>query len=360
MVIQSLNPYRVERSLLWRNRCAEWRAHRNESTFHALTWLLLTTLAMLGLWQAWPQLTAFVELSITRWPIVSILVSTWALAQHQSLALRGQRERWSRHWLVAQPIAEALHHRILIWQTLLRAMLQWLSGASLLLGARASIAVQLSWFGIVMLAMILGWREVKRSSRTMFSAPCRQSVFAHQGKGSLWTWQWTEAAAGLAPYRVSRLAWLLLLIPTGHWSAIPIAFVVMALAVAVVAWSRSLAVMPAAQRLLLAQPLPARRLLLGCAAFPLLLLIMVTIGLLGLLGLVDKLQWGLPLATGLAMPALLHWACTAAERHRPARIGLLLRLHLAVLVATLQAMPILLAPVWLVQMSVLLRRGLQK
>ncbi len=360
MAFHSINPYRVERRLLWRNRIAEWRTRRDESIFHALAWLLLAALAAIGIWQAWPQLIAVIELSITRWPTASILVSSWALAQQQSLALRAQRERWSRHWLVAQPIAETLRRRILLRQTLLRAMLQWLSGVALLLGAQASMAAQLSWFGIVMLAVILGWLDAKRSTRTMLSAPRRQSVFANQGRGSLWTWQWTEAAAGLAPYRVSRLAWLLLLIPTGHWSAIPIAFVVMALAVAVVAWSRSLAVMPAAQRLLLAQPLPAQRLLRGCAAFPLLLLLLVTVGLLGLLGLVDKLQWGLPLAAGLAMPAALHWACTAAERHRPGRIGLLLSLHLAILVATLQAMPILLVPVWLVQMSVLLRRGLQK
>ncbi len=352
------DPYRHERQLVWRNRVADWRARADEAGFHLLALLALTIVAALSLGYSWPSLMAAVQRVVATWPTAATLLSVLVLTELHAAALRRQRSLWSRHWLVAQPIKVGLQRRILQSQTMLRVLMQLLLGGGLLCAATLDIRVLAIWTSVVMLAAVLGWRSAHRAMPSTAHTR-RQTVFTPRGRGSFLTWQCTEAIASLAPYRVSRLIWLLLLVPRGQWLEIGLALVLVLLGIAFVAWSRSLAVLPAAERWLLVQPLPARSLLLRAALFPALLLAVVSTGLMLLLLVSGHAQWAPMVVMALLLPALLHFACSAAERRRPSRIGMLLMLHLTILAALLQAMPLLLLPIWLLQMFWLLRKALR-
>jgi hypothetical protein len=125
------------------------------------------------------------------------------------------------------------------------------------------------------------------------------------------------------------------------------------------AWRRVLAVLPQAQAWLGAQPLPGARLLLGTVGVPL-LLVFVAAGLIGIALRVLGAP-ALALGVGVALPALatLHYACVAAERHRPGRIGLSLAVHLALLLGLIQAQPPLALVCWPAQVVWLLRRAIR-
>jgi hypothetical protein len=355
----TINPYRIEQRLHWRNRIALWRAQPGESAFHALAWAVLLVAAAVLLRQSWPRLIEGLELAITRWPSALLLVSLLALTQWQALALQTQRRRWARHWLIAQPIAESRRRRILIEQTLWRVGLQMLVGIVVLSGTRAAGLNLSVWIALVLLAAVLGWQGARRSVRNRTSATPRAAVWLSSGRGSLLRWQMSEAAASLAPQSMSRLLWLLLLVPTGDWTAFMLAAVVLALGVAAAAWSRMLAVMSAAQAWLAAQPLPPRRLLLGCAGLPSLLLLAVAAALMMLFGALGSARLCLPILAALLLLAPLHWACAAAERRRPRRIGLLFATQMLMLAAMVQIMAVLALPLWISQMWVLLKRAVR-
>jgi hypothetical protein len=355
----TINPYRIEQRLHWRNRISQWRAQPGESAFHALAWAVLLVAAAALLWQSWPRLIDGLELAIARWPGALLLVSLLALTQWQSLALQAQRRRWARHWLIAQPIAESRRRRVLIEQTLWRVALQMLVGAVVLSGTRAAGSNLFLWIALVLSAAILGWQGARRSGRNRISAAPRAFVWLASGRGSLLRWQMSEAVASLAPQSMSRLLWLLLLVPTGDWTAFMLAGVVLALGVAVAAWSRMLAVLPAAQAWLAVQPLPPRRLLLGCAGLPLVLLLTVAAALMALFGALGSARLCLPILAALLLLAPLHWGCAAAERRRPRRIGLLFTTQVLMLAAFVQVVAVLALPLWIAQMWLLLKRAVR-
>lgn len=354
---ERFNPYQRERLALWRNRIAHWRAEPGESVFLALGLAVFAVLAGAGLWQSAPHLIGALQLLITRWPASTALLALLGLAQIQAMAVQTQRAHWARHWLVAQPIDDALRRRILLRQVLLRAGAQTTILVTALYVAGAGPRAMWVGAAIAVIAALLGWLLAMRGARAIATLPRRQAVLAVRGRGSFWSWQWTEAAASLAPYRMARSALLILLVPMGDWTLIWLALSLMALAIAGVAWVRCLAVLPAAQSWLAVEALPAKHLLLACIGCPLLLLIAMLGALAFLLSLMGAAA-SLWILVVIALLAPLHWACTAAERRHPARIGLQLGLHLALLFAVVQAMPVLALPCWLMQMLVLLRRGL--
>ncbi len=354
-----INPYRLEQRLHWRNRMAHWRAQPGESVFHALAWAVLCVVAVALLWQSWPRLLEGLELAIMRWPSALLLVAVLILTQWQALALQAQRQRWARHWLIAQPIAESRRRRVLIEQALIRAGLQMLAGGVVLAGTRAAVPNVSIWIGLVLLATVLGWQGARRSARKRATAMPRATVWLASGRGSLSRWQISAAMASLAPRSMSRLLWLLLLVPTGDWTAFMFAAVVLALGIAVAAWSRMLAVLPAAQAWLTPQPLPPRRLLQSCVLLPLMLLLSVAAALMALFTALGSARLCLPILAALLLLATLHWACTAAERRRPRRIGLLFTTQVLVLAAMAQAVALLVLPLWIAQMLWLLKRAVR-
>ena len=147
------------------------------------------------------------------------------------------------------------------------------------------------------------------------------------------------------------------LVPRGSWTQITVALMLVGAGIAVVMWSRSVAVLPAAERWLAAQPLRGRDLIGRTAWFPALL---ATLGALAAALpplLMGRASWAALAAAAVLMPAALHFAVTAAERRRPGRIGLTFALHLMLLTAALQALPLLVPPLWLAQCAWLLRKG---
>jgi hypothetical protein len=354
-----INPYRLEQRLHWRNRVAQWRAQPGESAFHALAWAVLLVAAGVLLWQSWPRLIEVVDMAILRWPSALLLVAMLTLTQWQALAVQTQRQRWARHWLIAQPIAESRRRRVLIEQTLIRAGLQMLAGVVVLSGTRSAAPNVSIWIGLVLLAAALGWQGARRTARRDTAAMPRTAVWLASGPGSLLRWQISAALASLAPRSMSRLLWLLLLVPTGDWTAFMLAAVVLALGIAVAAWSRMLAVLPAAQAWLAPQPLPPRRLLLGCVGLPLMLLLSVVVALTMLFAALGSARLSLPILAALLLLATLHWACTAAERRRPRRIGMLFTTQVLLLAAMAQAMVLLVPPMWIAQMLWLIKRAVR-
>jgi hypothetical protein len=354
-----INPYRVEQRLHWRNRVAQWRAQPGESVFHALAWAVLFVVAAVLLLQSWPQLIEALDLAILRWPSALLLISILVLTQWQAMAMQAQRQRWARHWLIAQPIAESRRRRVLIEQTLIRAGLQMLAGGVVLSATRDEVTNVSIWIGLVLSAAVLGWQGARRTKRRDATAMPRAAVWLTSGPGSLLRWQISAALASLAPRSMSRLLWLLLLVPTGDWTAFMLAAVVLALGIAVAAWSRMLAVLPAAQAWLAAQPLPPRRLLLGCVGLPLGLLLSVAVALMALFVALGSTRLCLPILAAMLLLATLHWACTAAERRRPRRIGLLFTTQVLMLAAMAQTLALLVLPLWIAQMLWLIKRAVR-
>jgi hypothetical protein len=352
----SIDPYRRERQLLWQNRVAEWRAEPGEAAFHCGALALLAAFASVLLWQGWPRLLTTIAWLAGEWPLATALIALIALAELQAAALRRQRAQWARHWLIAQPIAEALRRRRLRMQVARRAALQIAIGSALLLAAGLPAVAALTWVVLVIAAALLGWRGAQRAAPAKSAAPRRESVLAPRAQGSFFAWQWTEAAAALVPYRLSRLVWLVLLVPRGSWTQITAVLMLVGAGIAVVMWSRSVAVLPAAQRWLAAQPLRGRDLIRRTARFPGLLATMLAILVTLPPMSIGRPAWAMVAAASVLMPASLHFAVTAAERRRPGRIGLTFALHLMVLAAALQALPLLVPALWLAQCVWLLRK----
>jgi hypothetical protein len=185
----------------------------------------------------------------------------------------------------------------------------------------------------------------------------RELPQAVRGRGSLWRWQMIESAAALAPRRLAWMLLLILLVPRGPALMILPAIALVVLGGLVHAWQRSLAVIPAAQPLMAAQPVAASAWLRRALAWPLQLLALAVsvLSLLAWLAGSVVLLW----LTALLLPALalLQWASTAAERHAPRRAAFLFVLQLSLLIAVAQGMPLLGAPIWLLQMLWLWRRA---
>jgi hypothetical protein len=78
-----------------------------------------------------------------------------------------------------------------------------------------------------------------------------------------------------------------------------------------------------------------------------------------LFGALGSARLCLPILAALLLLAPLHWACTAAERRRPRRIGLQFATQMLMLAAIVQVMAVLALPLWIAQMWMLLKRAVR-
>ena len=354
-----IQPYFEERRQTWRNRVADWRERSDETLFLAAASTALLLIAIFLISIAWQKAADVVTALRAAAPLRFLLIATVLMSVHQAWTIRRQRALWQRHWLAQQPIAESLRIRLLCHRLLMR-MLAGIGlgalGAHLASLAPADIA---AWATACVIAALIGWR-LGFVDHAGTPNQRRELVFNVSGQGTLMRWQWIEVAAVLSPYRLKRSLWLILLVPTGHWSAFVIMIFLLLSGVLVMAWSRSLAMIPAAHRWLNIQPITPAQLLLGCTRLP--ALVFAAMAALSMVVLTaGAMQHAIPIViAALAAISILHFCCVAAERQRPRRIGLLFALHTIVLIAVLQTMPILLPIVWVLMITRLLRKGLHR
>ncbi len=353
-----LNPFDRERQLVWRNRIAEWRAHPDESGFHGVALILAAALGVYLLLQALPSITMLLRHAIAQWP-VPLLMGALVMVHLQHVeALRACDLRLQSHWLAAQPVAAVIARRLRRRAQLFALLGYALGGCALLLvleQPRLNLGIWLAGSTLAILAAPL----YRSNRRRALASTQRRLPFAITASGSFWRWQWIEAWAVMAPRRLAAALWLLLLAPAGHWSAMVIALVLVVLYLLITAWHSSLSVLPAAERWLTTQPLQAGRWLRDCLPVPLLILTAGNVLLTAVLAATASLRHAPILLTAISAVALLHLACAAAERRRRQRAEMVFALHLLVLIALLQSLPILLLPAWIAQMSWLIRRSLR-
>lgn len=358
MTQRPLNPYLRERALTWSNRFADWRANPDETWFHAAALATGIALALYLVAQALPALSDTLRNAIGRWPVPLLVCSLVIIHLRHSEALRACRSRLQRHWLAAQPIAPVIAQRMLRRLQLFDFGLYALGVGAVLLFLGQSLFTQAIWLSGCALAIVTArlYGHDRAGSRGSGSG---RLPFAITAYGSFWRWQWIEACAVLAPRRLAGALWLLLLAPAGHWSALVIALVLVLLYLLISAWHASVSVLAAAERWLATQPLEARRWLLTCVPIPALILVVAGTLVAAILAATENLRQAPVVLVAMCAIAMLHFACAAAERRRPRRTELVFALHLLVLVALLQSMPLLLAPAWLAQLIWLARRSLR-
>jgi len=356
--VTAFDPYHRQALLTWRNRIARWRADPMQTGFHALAGLVLASVLVLPGGRALHALGAATAQAIERFPGATALFAGALLFAAQRRARIAQQRARANDWFAAQPLSPTLRRSRQRLRVLLQAMAQALLGAALLALARAPAAAWGVLASLIAAAPLLDAALAHRQTWPRRHRSPRSTVFAAHGRGSLWRWQVIEGGIALAPRRLAWLLLLLLLVPRGPAQLILVALLLVGIGVAVMGWWRALAVLFAAQRWLAAQPLPARRLLLGCLPYPLLLLVGGSAALAGL-----ALQFGSPLLAALpalGLPALgsLAWLCAARHRRHPPRAGLAFAVHLSLLLGMVQAVPPLAPLLWLGQVVWLWRRSL--
>jgi len=353
------DPYRAEQRLLWRNRIAQWCAQPAQSAWHALALLALLIVLLPIARQALHEARQALEWLMAQQalPLAISLVVLLSIAQQE--ADRRLQRRLARSWLAAQPVSARCKARMVWRHRAGRAVGYALAGHGLL-GMQAPLSMHAAWLGIVVGATLFAalWASQPRSlPRPRPTA--RSAVLRPRGRGSLWRWQVAEAGASLAPRSLAWALLVILLVPRGPAVMAAIALLLVLLVVLAHAWVRAVRVLPAAQRWLGAEPLPPRRLLLGCLPYPLLLLSIVTLCLVGLAFAFGNPLLGWMAALGLPAFGSLHWLSVAAHRQRPARAALELVAQSTFLLGLLQALPLLAPLVWLGQMVWLWRRSLR-
>lgn len=351
------DPYAAERAAVWRNRWAYWRGHPQETLFHATAIAMAAALLLAVLSGAIESISAALHALFDTYLTATQLTLAVAGAWAHHRARREQRQRWSQDWLATQPLSSGLRRR-LRWQSFARRLLVQLGAllAALWL-ARASMTTAV---GAVMLLTCSGLVGDLLADVTWQSGSRKQARELPRridGHGSLRRWQQVESAAVLAPRRLAWMLLLILLVPRGPALMILPALGLIVLGILAHAWQRCLAVIPAADRFLEAQPVAASVWLRQALAWPLLWLGLGMAGLSGLAWLIGSTALlGLSL---LVLPslALLQLACTAAERRAPRRAALLFLVQMSLLLAVWQAMPVVGVPWWLIQMLWLWRRA---
>ncbi len=354
----SHNPYQRERRLLLQNRIAAWRAQPDESLFHGLALLAAATLGVVILVQALPSVLAALSQAITRWPLPLLAASLLLIHIRHVELMRTRRARLRLHWLAAQPIPASVSRRLLLRLQAFHFLAYCIGGGGLLyLADQPPLALVLWIAGCgIAIAMANTYRLDRAGSPP---SNTRLMPFAVRSGGSFWRWQWIEVCAVAAPRRLAHALWLFLLAPAGHWSATLIALVLVLIYLLLAAWTSSVGVLVKAQHWLHTQPLQSKRWLLDCLRVPLLILACLSALMVLTLAATASLRYAPPLLLGMSAIALLHYACAAAERRHPRRLQLVFALHLLVLLAALQSLPLLLAPLWIAQLFLLIRRSLR-
>ncbi len=356
------DPWHAETRTAWRNRCDDWRAAPAEPVWHAIALLGLAALLLpLGwdlLQSLGPQARRWLA---TWWPaaLAALLVGqlVW---QRRRRRIATQRRR--RGWLAVQPVTTVVERRNDRRHALHGAAVQAVLCGAVALALDVSPSLQLAAAAIPLAAAAAALCLPLTARSTGHGIDSRRDLlWLSSGAGRVWRWQLIEIGSLFAPKRLALLFLSALLVPAGLAlpTAVAAAVLLMLLAGFVAAWQRSLAVLPAAQRWLAAQPLRPGRLLRAWIALPALQLAVATTLLVTALPLLDATTLRLPAALGLLAVAALQVGCVAAERHRPLRGTLLFAVQLTLLLATLQALPPLVLLVWPLQLGWLIRRSLR-
>ena len=356
MFATRFDPYAAQIRLVLANRWAEAQARRTELIVHALIGSAIAGLLLILLVRQREAIAALVAWGVQHHAMTLGGLMLFALVLDQRAARRTHAQRLQRDWLAAQPVSPTVRRRRRRLVSITRAAGQ---GMVLLLGLWLA---QLGWAGVAwlaagVLAAALLASVLPDSLSSHLRPSARETPFAPRGRGSFWRWQWVEAGASLAP---RRLAWALLaivLVPRGAWLMAGVAMGLVALVTVGHAWQRALAVIPAAQRWIATQPVPASRWVRACLAMPLLVLAAATAALsLAALAVDSHL---LALAIGLGLPAfgLLHLAVVIGNRRHPQRIAWHWPLHAVLLVSVIQSLALFAPLWWIAQLIWLLRRS---
>jgi hypothetical protein len=357
MQLATFDPYRTERRLQWSNRIARWRQRPGESAFHGGVLIVLATLLVVAAVRNAATAAPTLQSALQRWPLPIAIVALLLMTMRHAQQLATLRELARREWLVALPIAASLQARRRRDRLIAGIALHVLVGVPVLMlaggGGLASVVFALCAASAALIAPALS-RRITASARRREALISRLS---DRGVGRVWRWQRIACGVALRGPRLALAAWALLLVPmgSGPLGVVLVACAGLTFASLATAWNRSLAVLPQAQSWLGAQPIDGAWLLLRSVVVPL-----VIAGIAASLCAGLFLALGTPLLAAFAALALLagaglHYACTAAERGRPRRIALRLTLHLSLLMAMLQAMPLLCVVLWPLQMLQLLR-----
>jgi hypothetical protein len=390
------DPFRAQAGYAWRNRWARLRRDGAQSAVHAAALLGLALLLGVPAWNARASWGGALADLLQRWPAAAWLVAVAVMASSLGATLQALRTSARRDWLAALPVAPAQRRRRARDAALREAAGFAIAGGAALLAAGSGPAAFAALAGAVAVAIgvvagIEGMSVRRGSGRQDRTAPrdrgialdsarreaidardsksrnptgvrnAWSSVIADRGVGRLWRWQ--RLACGVALHGRTlawgALAWLAVPMGEGLGATFGVGVAGISLALLVGAWRRSLAVLPQAQRWLETQPLAAARMLRATCAIPGLVLALSIAAATAVL-----LALNAPGLAGFAALALfafgaLQFAASVAERRHPARGALVFLVHAALLVGVLQAFPLAAVPLWMVQMTTLLRRAVQ-
>ncbi len=366
MISSAFDPWRGQRRLEWRNRLARWRHSPGESAFHAFAWLVLAALLAWLAVSAWRrrEMAELLGAALMRWPWATLAIALAAMVAAQSRRLRALRDVAAHGWLGAQPVAGSVLRRRRFRALGAGCVVQCLAAAVLLawlrMAAMAWLSVALASLVAAALAAGLDARRPAQGVGGNRRESVLRSRLADAGAGSLWRWQKIEAALALHGRGLAPGLIVLLLIPadTGVFAVAASLVVALALAATATAWARMLAVFPAAQRWLGAQPMHWRDLMRDGLPLPLMLLVVACIAAGGLLWVLGMRPWACAAFAGLLLACgTLHLLASLAERARPSRIALTATLHLVLLLCIVQSLPPAAPIFWLIQAAWLLRRS---
>lgn len=355
------DPFRAERALHWRNRVGRWRADAAQTLLHAAALLALVALLapplLHGIEAAGPVLHA----ALQRWPLALGLAAFALLALRQAGRQHALRRREAREWWLAQPIAPALRRRRAWRIATLEALLQF-ALAGLVLGlARVAPGVYGVCAALVLAAAAAGPLLADRIAARQSRRERAGSRVGDAGAGRLWRWQRVETGVALRGRQLALGLWALLLVPMGSGPATVVATLAAGLLLAILAtaWTRVLAVLPQAQAWLQSQPLAGWRWLAALVAVPAALLLLATSLIASALAAAGAPGLALAAVVALVAGGVLQFAVVFAWRAAPRRIALQTLLQLMLLVAVVQAFAPLAALLWLLQVALLLRRGVR-
>lgn len=359
MSIPVFDPFRAESAMLWRNRAARWRANAAETVFHALA---LLALAVLLLWPL-PDLLARtdsatrVREALQQWPLAIALAVFVAMLLRQHRVVAHERALQTRHWLALQPLQSRLLRSRRDHRQRREALLQVGAIALVLVAADAHLHGIAVAALLATLALLLAPHLPQRGDPQTATNLRLHSAVCDAGVGRLWRWQKIDIGIAFRGRSLAGGVLILLLVPMGsHPLTIAVTLLCgLAIAWLLTAWRRSVAVLPAAQAWLGTLPLRSARLLRATVGVPLLVLGVSMILLLIGFATLGASRFGAIAALGVLALGALHFACVAAQRRSPRRIGIVFAVQAGVLVAVLQAMPPLAPLVWLAQLAWLWR-----
>jgi len=357
MATLPFHPYRREQQLAWRNRIDRWREHGSETAFHGLAILFALGFVMFLAIGAWPRLLTALATGLSRWPLAVSCAAMFAMCVHHASLAQSRRQLWARHWLNPQPIEPRLRTWTIRRGMIGVAMVHALIGIVVMAKLSRGPASMMIW---CLLTVAAAWIGNHIGKSAVVPAAQREQVLRNAGPGSFTRWQWIEATATLAPFRLKRALWLILLGPAGHWTGMIVVLVLVACFVLLTAWSRSVSVLAQAERWLGTQPLAPARLLRDGLPGPVVILMLACGFLFFVFAATASLSWFVPLSIALVAAGALHYACAAAERRRPARIGWLYAGQLLLLAGVMQSVPFLLLPLFCLQIFLLLRGALRR